>query len=57
MVYGERVTNIPRVDHVDTYDLADSVLVMRAVDLALRQYFGAEDWLMVRNKLFPGLRR
>ncbi len=57
MVTRESVTRTPRLDHDDTYDFANSVLVMKAVDMALRQYFGVEDWLTVRNKLFPGLRR
>jgi hypothetical protein len=57
MVTGESVTRTPRLNHDDTYDFANPVLVMKAVDLALRQYFGAKDWLTVRNRLFPGLRR
>jgi len=57
MLYGERSPNTPRLDQVDTYDLASSVMVMKAVDLALRRYFGVEDWLTARNKTFPGLRR
>ena len=40
-----------------TYDFANSAMVMKAVDVALSHYFGAEDWLTVRNRLFPGLRR
>ena len=54
---GGCVTRTPTLEHVDTYDFDDSVVVMKAVDLALRQYFVAEDWLTVRNRLFPGLRR
>ncbi len=50
-------TSTRRLEHVDTYDFANSVMVMKAIDVALRQYFGAEDWLSVRNRLFPGLRR
>ena len=57
MVTGDSVTRTPRPEHDDTYDFADSVAVMKAVDLALRRYFGAKDWLTVRNRLFPGLRR
>jgi len=57
MVTGGCGTNTPRVEHVDTYDFANSAMVMKAVDVALRQYFGAEDWLTVRKRLFPGLRR
>ena len=57
MVTGENVRRTPKLEHDDTYDFADSVVVMKAVDLALRHYFGAEDWLTVRNRLFPGLRR
>ena len=57
MVTEDNVTRRPRLEHDDTYDFANSVVVMKAVDLALRQYFGVEDWLTVRNRLFPGLRR
>ena len=57
MVTGENVRKMPRPEHDDTYDFANSAVVMKAVDLALRQYFGVEDWLTVRNRLFPGLRR
>ena len=27
---------------------------MKAIDAALRSYFGTGDWLKARNKLFPG---
>ena len=30
---------------------------MRAVDLAMKHYFGTEDWLRERNRVFPGLAR
>lgn len=40
-----------------TYDSASPVEVLRAVDLAMSRYFGADDWLTIRNRLFPGLRR
>ncbi len=39
-----------------TFDSASPVEVLKAVDLAMRQYFDANDWLTVRNRLFPGLR-
>lgn len=57
MVTEGSVPRTPKLGHADTYDFAKSAAVMQAVDLALRQYFGAEDWLPVRNRLFPGLRR
>ena len=57
MFSGESVARSPRQNHDDTNDFANPVLVMKAVDLALRQYFGVKDWLNVRNRLFPGLRR
>ena len=57
MVTGESVTKTPGLEHDDTYDFANPVLVMKAVDLALCRYFGVGDWLTVRNRLFPGLRR
>ena len=46
-----------KVPDLDTYDIANSVMEMRAVDLALRRFFGEGDWLTGRNRLFPGLRR
>ena len=42
---------------VDTYDSASPVEVVKAIDLALRQYFGEDNWLAIRDRLFPGLRR
>ncbi len=30
---------------------------MQAIDLAMRDYFGADDWLKARDKQYPGLRR
>ena len=57
MVTEGSVTRTPKLGHDDTYDFASSVVVMKAIDMALRQYFGVEDWLTVRNRLWPGLRR
>lgn len=39
-----------------SYDLASGAERMAAVDLALRHYFQADNWLAERNKQFPGLR-
>ena len=40
-----------------TYDLAGAVDRVKAVDEALKHYYGAEDWLAVRQKLQPGINR
>lgn len=40
---------------LETYDFADPVEMVKAIDLAMRQYFGAADWPSIRNKLLPGL--
>ena len=45
------------VDPVGTYDFASPVGVLKAMDLAMRQYFGADNWLAIRRKFIPGLRR
>lgn len=39
-----------------TYDFVDPVEQIKAIDLAMRHYFAAENWVEVRNKRFPGLR-
>jgi hypothetical protein len=41
---------------VGTYDFNNPVEQVKAIDLAMRYYFGADHWLVVRNRLFPGLR-
>ena len=46
-----------KVEPAGTYDSASPVEVMKAVDLAMRQYFGADDWLTIRSRQSPGLRR
>ncbi len=40
-----------------TYDLAGTVDRVKAVDEALKHYYGAENWLAVRQKLQPGINR
>ena len=40
-----------------TYDLAGPVDSVKAVDEALKHYYGAENWLAVRQKLQPGINR
>jgi hypothetical protein len=41
---------------VSTYDFASPLEQVEAIDQLMRQYFGAEHWLPIRNRLFPGLR-
>ena len=57
MEIGRYATEGVMVEPIGTYDLASSVGVLKAIDLAMRQYFGAANWLAIRRKLFPGLRR
>ena len=38
-----------------TYDLASAVDRVKAIDEALKYYYGAENWLAVRRKLQPGI--
>ncbi len=40
-----------------TYDLVGAVDRVKAVDDALKHYYGAENWLAVRQKLQPGINR
>lgn len=40
-----------------TYDLASAVDRVKAIDEALKHYYGAENWLAVRRKLQPGVNR
>ncbi|MBM3946157.1 MAG: hypothetical protein FJ315_01995 [SAR202 cluster bacterium] len=40
-----------------TYDFVGPAERMKAMDLAMRHYFAAENWVQVRNKRFPGLKR
>ncbi len=42
---------------IGTFDFASPVEVLREIDRGMREYFGAEDWLAIRRKLFPGLKR
>jgi hypothetical protein len=49
-------TEAPTARCVGTYDFSKSVELVKAIDLAMRHYFGAQHWLAVRNRLFPGLR-
>ena len=57
MEIGGYATDGVKVEPVGTHDFASPVEVLEAMDLAMRQYFGADDWLAIRRKLFPGLRR
>jgi len=40
---------------LDSYDFAGPVEMVKAIDLAMREYFGATDWPSIRNSLLPGL--
>ena len=57
METGEWAREAVKVEPVGSHDSASPVEVLKAVDLAMRQYFGGDDWLTIRNRLSPGLRR
>ena len=57
MESGRYATEEAVIPPIGTYDSANPVEVMKAVDLAMRQYFDTHDWLVMRNRLFRGLRR
>jgi hypothetical protein len=38
-----------------TYDFSSSAAQVKAIDQAMRNYFGTDHWLVTRNRLFPGL--
>jgi hypothetical protein len=40
------------VKAIGTCDFASPVELVKAIDLAMRHYFGAADWLSVRDRLF-----
>jgi len=42
---------------IGTYDFAKPKDMVREIDRGMRIYFGAEDWLAIRCKLFPRLNR
>ena len=42
---------------MDTYDLASAVDRVKAIEEALKHYYGSENWLAVRRKLQPGIDR
>lgn len=44
------------VDWVDTYDFASPVERVKAIDLAMKHYFGTRDWPVAKAREFPGLR-
>ena len=39
-----------------TYDFVTAVEKVRAIDEALKRYYGAENWIAVRRKLQPGIK-
>ena len=56
MANSGRAMGAVGVEPEGSYDFADPVRLLKAIDLAMRQYFGAEHWLPTRNRLFPALR-
>jgi len=52
----ENATKALEASPLGTYDFASAVEMVRAVDVAMRQYFGADNWLVIRDREFPGLR-
>ena len=48
--HGRREPGMP------TYDSATDVDKVRAIDEALKRYYGAENWIAVRRKLQPGIK-
>lgn len=57
MENGRRATGATRLEFVGTYDFASPVEMVRAINLAMCNYFDAADWLALRDRLSPGLRR
>jgi hypothetical protein len=47
---------VPTWSAADTYDFANPIEWVKAIDRAMRHYFGGDNWLAVRNRGFPGLR-
>jgi hypothetical protein len=37
-----------------TYDFSSAATQVKAIDQAMRNYFGTDHWLVTRNRLFPG---
>jgi len=57
MENDRRATESMSLDSVGTYDFASRVEMVRAINLAMCNYFDTADWLALRDRLFPGLRR
>jgi hypothetical protein len=38
-----------------TYDFGRAIEQVKAIDRAVRHYFGGDNWLAIRNRWFPGL--
>jgi hypothetical protein len=38
---------------IGTYDFAGPVELVKAIDRAMRRYFGADDWLAIRGRVIP----
>jgi hypothetical protein len=48
-------TEILEAKAIGTYDFASQVESVKSIDLAMRHYFGADDWLTIRNQRFNQL--
>jgi hypothetical protein len=42
-------TEILEAKAIGTYDFASQVESAKSIDLAMHHYFGADDWLAIRN--------
>jgi hypothetical protein len=56
MNYIVRTAGAVAASLAGTYDFGSSVAQVKAIDQAMRNYFGTDHWLVTRNRLFPGLR-
>ena len=41
---------------IGTYDFAKPKDMVREIDRGMRAYFGVDDWLAIRRKLFPDVK-
>ena len=48
-------TEILEIEAIGTYDFASPVELVKSIDLAMRHYFGADDWLAIRNSRAAGV--
>ena len=57
MENDRRATEAMSLGFVGTYDFASRVEMARAINLTMCNYSGTYNWLALRDRLFPGLRR